>query len=438
MKKFLLAILMLLPSMSYADISRIHTFLDGEILTAALLNTEFDTVFNGANDIDGSQLATNIAITTSGTMSLTGTFSATGTSNTIGNGGSDALTMNLPGGITLSSATPVTGTWSDLGSVTTIDINGGTIDGATIGSSSATTGKFTTIHTSGNIGVGTNANISFLQVRAAADKNFITQANVLLADGVALSSVNDANNANKSIEVRGTTVQLSAIGANPIQMYTNGSIRGIWDSGGNMGIGTITAAGGRLMIQGGNVGINTVNANQKLTVAGTVYSTTGGFQYPDNTTQTTANTLLLKSTTAFTTAASSGTITLTSLRPYRIVGKFQTATNGQSMNVLLNGDSGSNYQRTGTSSPAQSSLVAVSSAIANGTDCTLILDIFPTSSTNNVYVETKFLYTDSSTTTYTSVSTTTKYVGAAAITSFIVNFTGTNATGTIYTYEYGQ
>jgi len=38
------------------------------------------------------------------------------------------------------------------------------------------------------------------------------------------------------------------------------------------------------------VGIGTTNANQALTVAGTIYSTMGGIQFPDNTTQTTAAT----------------------------------------------------------------------------------------------------------------------------------------------------
>lgn len=38
----------------------------------------------------------------------------------------------------------------------------------------------------------------------------------------------------------------------------------------------------------GNVGIGTATPGQKLEVAGTVYSSTGGFRFPDNTTQTTA------------------------------------------------------------------------------------------------------------------------------------------------------
>lgn len=58
---------------------------------------------------------------------------------------------------------------------------------------------------------------------------------------------------------------------------------------GNVGIGTWSAAGGALMVQSGNVGIGTLNANQALTVAGIIYSTSGGFQLPDNTVQTTAS-----------------------------------------------------------------------------------------------------------------------------------------------------
>ncbi len=48
-------------------------------------------------------------------------------------------------------------TIADLGTVTTSDINGGTIDGVTIGGSSAGAGTFTTLETSGNVGIGVSA-----------------------------------------------------------------------------------------------------------------------------------------------------------------------------------------------------------------------------------------------------------------------------------------
>lgn len=49
-----------------------------------------------------------------------------------------------------------------------------------------------------------------------------------------------------------------------------------------------TLLGSDIYYLGGNVGIGTMNPAQKLSVAGTVESTTGGFRFPDGTTQTTA------------------------------------------------------------------------------------------------------------------------------------------------------
>lgn len=47
--------------------------------------------------------------------------------------------------ITTTGGGSLTGTWSDLGSVTTVDINGGTLDGVSIGAASASTAIFTTL-----------------------------------------------------------------------------------------------------------------------------------------------------------------------------------------------------------------------------------------------------------------------------------------------------
>lgn len=56
--------------------------------------------------------------------------------------------------ITTTGGGSLTGTWSDLGVVTTVDINGGTIDGATVGASSATTIIGTTIDATTDFTIG--------------------------------------------------------------------------------------------------------------------------------------------------------------------------------------------------------------------------------------------------------------------------------------------
>lgn len=178
--------LLLTTSACYAgDISRDHDFTDGEILTAAQLDTAFDEIVNEVNDLDADNLASNIAITTSGNFVLSGTFASsstftsTGSAMNFGNGGTDAITINSPGGLTFTpsavwtftGAQTVSGTWSNLGTVTTaaftaisdlgnvattgtittggkitaagneiegslFDINGGTLDGVTIAGAS--------------------------------------------------------------------------------------------------------------------------------------------------------------------------------------------------------------------------------------------------------------------------------------------------------------
>lgn len=86
--------------------------------------------------------------------SLTGTWSNLGSVTTVDiNGGTvDGVTI---GGASAGAGTftslnasgggSLTGTWSNLGTVTTVDINGGTVDGAVIGGASAAAGTFTTL-----------------------------------------------------------------------------------------------------------------------------------------------------------------------------------------------------------------------------------------------------------------------------------------------------
>ncbi|MFA6365135.1 MAG: hypothetical protein WCW78_01910, partial [Candidatus Paceibacterota bacterium] len=67
----------------------------------------------------------------------------------------------------------------------------------------------------------------------------------------------------------------------------------VWDSVGNMRFGTETTIGNSFsekmrITTTGNVGVATTTPGYALTVAGTVYSSTGGFRFPDGSTQTTA------------------------------------------------------------------------------------------------------------------------------------------------------
>lgn len=79
-----------------------------------------------------------------GTTPAAGTFTnLTVNGNTvIGDASGDSITYKSAAW-TFTNSPTVTGTWANLGSVTTCDINGGTIDGSTIGGASAAAGTFT-------------------------------------------------------------------------------------------------------------------------------------------------------------------------------------------------------------------------------------------------------------------------------------------------------
>jgi hypothetical protein len=125
------------------------------VTTGALSSGSISSGF-GTIDIGSSAL-------TAGAASFT-TLNASGSSVfigdvTIGNEGADALTL-YPNAWTLSNAVTITGTWTNLGTVTTVDINGGAIDGATVGAASASTGAFTTIAGSVSLALATGSTVT--------------------------------------------------------------------------------------------------------------------------------------------------------------------------------------------------------------------------------------------------------------------------------------
>ena len=72
-------------------------------------------------------------------------------------------------GLTLS------GTSSDLGTVTTVDINGGSVDGTTVGAASASTGAFTTLTASTSLALATGATVTGILDEDAMGSDSATQ-----------------------------------------------------------------------------------------------------------------------------------------------------------------------------------------------------------------------------------------------------------------------
>jgi hypothetical protein len=63
-------------------------------------------------------------------------------------------------GAAITGGGSMTGTWTDLGDVTTINIDGGTIDGTTVGSATPSTGAFTTLTAATSLALATGATIT--------------------------------------------------------------------------------------------------------------------------------------------------------------------------------------------------------------------------------------------------------------------------------------
>ena len=99
--------------------------------------------------------------------------------------------------LTATGTVNLTGaTVSNLGTVTTVDIDGGTIDGATIGANSASTGNFTTLSINGTAITATGAELNILDgvTASTAEINLLdgvtaTTAELNILDGVTATAV---------------------------------------------------------------------------------------------------------------------------------------------------------------------------------------------------------------------------------------------------------
>ncbi len=218
---------------------------------------------------------------------------------------------------------------------TAVDIDGGTIDGTVIGGSSAAAGTFTTavvsgtsssdlvritqtgagnalvvedstnpdsspfvVDASGNVGIGASsptAKADILTTTAAPTSAIWTAENLTLKDDTAYAA-----GVGGGLTFEG---KFNAAGAYSTFGYIRGSKTDASDGGFQGGIvyGTrngnhvfVTNSGGLTdgtdekmrITSGGNVGIGRTPTTNLLEVAGTIESTTGGFKFPDGSTQT--------------------------------------------------------------------------------------------------------------------------------------------------------
>jgi hypothetical protein len=210
----------------------------------------------------------------------------------------DAATTNTGGSIGLGGANTTGGTSPYVyakiqgikeGGASTW--NGAMVFGTTAGSSAMT--ERMRINSSGQVGIGTSAPLANLHVVGAAASTSVDPTGTQI---LSHAGGFDGGSYGASLNF----VQQWWSGA-PSSLISVGQITGLKTAGnGNFGGGLAffvgpSGGGSSTLIEamridgnsGGNVGIGTASPGQKLTVAGTIETTSGGVKYPDGTTQTT-------------------------------------------------------------------------------------------------------------------------------------------------------
>ena len=237
--------------------------------TSALISTNGKLAFRDANTYIHSNAQDN--------MTAGGTWADLGVVTTADiNGGTiDAATVGaatpaagkfttlqstgvttLGGNITITTPT-VTGTWTDLGVVTTADINGGTIDAAAIGGATAAAGKFTTLESTGATTMGAGLTITNCTVTGTwTDLGIVTTADINggTIDAATVGAATPAAGKFTTLEATGVTT----LGGNIT--ITTPTVTGTWTD-----LGVVTTAD----INGGSIDGATIGAATAGAITGT-------------------------------------------------------------------------------------------------------------------------------------------------------------------------
>ena len=192
----------------------------GSETAAAITGTTIDAT---TDFTIGGTVITDNTITDDGTLVIASTTATSFSDGNITNVGDIALdTISADDGSSLSFSNNWTNagrTVADLGSVTTVDINGGTIDGATIGAASHTTIKGTTIDATTDFTIGSTVITDDSIVMTPSTSDTITFSGATNG-ALAITTVDDAAaaanitiTADGTFEAIGTTVTLDSGGA---------------------------------------------------------------------------------------------------------------------------------------------------------------------------------------------------------------------------------
>jgi len=143
------------------------------------------------------------------------------------------------------------------------------------------------LYLSGNVGIGTNNPTAKLEISGTGQVNGFK---ITRTDGSNPGSLSithgggtDENETNIDNTANGPIIfQDSVTLSNPTSRFTASA--GYWDPD------EFVVTSSDIFFSNAKLGIGTTNLTSKLTVAGTIESTSGGFKFPDGTTQTTAAT----------------------------------------------------------------------------------------------------------------------------------------------------